>query len=57
MYVAWRELVVDPNTDVMTWRTVEQNLAVSWPDGAVPIGACWQGQLVIAPKGGGSSNT
>jgi hypothetical protein len=57
MYVAWRELVVDPDTDVLSWRTVEQNLAVSWPDGAVPIGACWHGQLVIAPKGGGSSNT
>jgi hypothetical protein len=55
MYVAWRELVVS-DTDVLSWRYAEQLIPVSWPDGTTPIGACWDGQVVIAPKGGGGTN-
>jgi hypothetical protein len=54
MYVAWRSLVVDGD-NVLSWQYDEQYIQVSWPEWTIPLGANWNGQIVIAPKGGGSS--
>ncbi len=51
--VCWRELL--SSGDTLSWRYAENIFPVVWRNVSVPIAACWNGQIAIAPRTVGGS--